>query len=1014
MNHDKSEKLKLRLLGCLIALSAFSAFAGNTYYVDAVYGDDGNDGLRPGVGHARKTLAKVMELVTANQNDVVYAAPGRYVEGTVVVDAAVYRVNIPKRTALIASGLAEETFIMGASASDGKRVDDHGSGEDAVRCVKMTALSNLSGFTVTGSRTEKTPTGGTYSGAINGDSLSTTSDCIITNNVGYRGGGGYYAGSFVRCFFKDNIAVNQNGANLMAGSAYNCVFDNTQDGASATYQTACYNCTFTGKGFSAKGASALNCILATEYDKDVGMHNCVYVESPSRKAAFISNSVLTVKTDIKLDNKYALQAGSVAIDAGSNLLYKTAVGYEHQEQYDFLRAQRMVNGRIDCGAIEFGGGLRGDLAKILNPTGRIRVETLAGEVMTNGQGAVRVPAGSSMRIFYPYPAGASGSVGFRFSAAVAGAAALTVRRYNYETPLMTVVESGEFSFSSDVHETLVFEVAGDEGAAVELSGFYNASYVFIDDPEGVLGVEGGTAGINEIIPGGETRTITLTRNTAVPSRCVGVTVNGQYHAFRGEEAEAPLVLELEDGRAPTVVRTVFADRADWYVDDVYGDDGNPGDAPYRARKTLAGAMAIADLRSGDVVHAAPGIYDEGLMPPTSATTNRVVVPAGVGLVADKGPDVTVIEGFIPVAPEGIVPLSTNGGPSSVRCVSMESGAYVKGFTLRNGSTAIDPGAGDRYLGQGGGVYSGTAIDCVISNCYAVRGGAASSAQLIRCRVYNCGFVTGYNAQGGIAKPTADGVLGGSIYDTFVEVGALNLTRIVNSIVLASTWCNKERSYIPVFNSYIGSDNGRLALTNSYVLGMKTSSILGEGSVSGVNLMSKHINWRTLRPLATSPAIDAGNVEYYVYPAGFAHEAGKDISGGQRIYNGRIDVGCGEYDVRGEFAQLLDARGRISVVEAGSTVTTNSAGGFTLSDGDVLTIDWTLRYAGDRFFSVSGDGAAGVRAFIGDKEIARGEDGTFCFFSESGVVRVTIRHLGEAVVQVGDFRRGVSGLPIIVR
>jgi hypothetical protein len=146
MNHDKSEKLKLRLLGCLIALSAFSAFAGNTYYVDAVYGDDGNDGLRPGVGHARKTLAKVMELVTANQNDVVYAAPGRYVEGTVAVGTAVYRVSIPDRTALIASGRADETFIVGASANEGKAADKYGNGEGAVRCVKMAANSRLSGL----------------------------------------------------------------------------------------------------------------------------------------------------------------------------------------------------------------------------------------------------------------------------------------------------------------------------------------------------------------------------------------------------------------------------------------------------------------------------------------------------------------------------------------------------------------------------------------------------------------------------------------------------------------------------------------------------------------------------------------------------------------------------------------------------------------------------------------------------------------------------------------------------
>ena len=1012
MNHDKSEKLKLRLLGCLIALSAFSAFAGNTYYVDAVYGDDGNDGLRPGVGHARKTLAKVMELVTANQNDIVYAAPGRYDERTVAVGTAVYRVSIPDRTALIASGRADETFIVGASANEGKAADKYGNGEGAVRCVKMAANSRLSGFTVTGSRTEAAPTGGTYSGAIAGESNSKIDDCIITDNVAYRGGGGYYSGHFVRCFFKDNVAVNGNGSCLVGGFAYNCVFDN-KDG-NATYQTTCYNCTFTGQGYGAKEASVYNGIMAVEYDNNVSLYSCVYINSPNRTAKLIDeNSVLKVKADIKLDEKYALQAGSAAIDAGSNLLYKTAAGYEHQEQFDFLRGLRMVNGRIDCGAIEFGGGLRGDLAGALNPAGRMRIEKLEGEVTTNGQGAVRMPAGSSMRVFYPYPAGASGKVDFRFCTAVVGSAALTVKRLNAVTPFMTVVESGEFSFSSDVHETLVFEVAGDEGAAVELSGFYNASYVFIDDPEGVLGVEGGTAGINEIIPGGETRTITLTRNTAVPSRCVGVTVNGQYHAFRGEEAEAPLVLELEDGRAPTVVRTVFADRADWYVDDVYGDDGNPGDAPYRARKTLAGAMAIADLRSGDVVHAAPGIYDEGLMPPTSATTNRVVVPAGVGLVADKGPDVTVIEGFIPVTPEGIVPLSTNGGPSSVRCVSMESGAYVKGFTLRNGSTAIDPGKGDRYAGQGGGVYSGTAIDCVISNCYAVRGGAASGSQLIRCRVSNCGYVTGKNAQGGVAKVTADALNGGSIYDTYVTGSAFNLTRIVNSVVLSSTW-HTQGGFTPVYNSYIGSDNGQLALTNCYVLGLKTTSILGEGSVSGVNLMAKYIDGATLRPLATSPAIDAGNVEYYVYPAGFAHEAGRDVSGGQRIYNGRIDVGCGEYDWRGAFAQSLDAKGRIEVAEAGGTVSTNASGGLVLSGETALTLDWRLAQPGERLFSVAGEGAGGVTVFVDGEEIVRGEDGVFRFFAGAGAVRVTIRLSGDAAVVVGDFRRGVSGFPIIVR
>ena len=176
----------------------------------------------------------------------------------------------------------------------------------------------------------------TLSGAINGDSLSTTSDCIITNNVGYRGGGGYYAGSFVRCFFKDNIAVNQNGANLMAGSAYNCVFDNTQDGANATYQTACYNCTFVGKGYSAKEASIFNCLLSNAYDANVSLYGSVYVKSPNRTAKLIDESSKQAeKSQIALDAHYRPLAGSLAIDAGSNSRYSIPGGYEHQERFDF-------------------------------------------------------------------------------------------------------------------------------------------------------------------------------------------------------------------------------------------------------------------------------------------------------------------------------------------------------------------------------------------------------------------------------------------------------------------------------------------------------------------------------------------------------------------------------------------------------------------------------------------------------------------------------------------------------
>jgi hypothetical protein len=54
------------------------------------------------------------------------------------------------------------------------------------------------------------------------------------------------------------------------------------------------------------------------------------------------------------------------------------------------------------------------------------------------------------------------------------------------------------------------------------------------------------------------------------------------------------------------------------------------------------------------------------------------------------------------------------------------------------------------------------------------------------------------------------------------------------------------------------------------------------------------------PLQTgSPAIDAGS-NLLVR----AELAGKDVSGGQRIYNGRVDIGAYEYDWRASYARTL--------------------------------------------------------------------------------------------------------------
>ena len=84
----------------------------------------------------------------------------------------------------------------------------------------------------------------------------------------------------------------------------------------------------------------------------------------------------------------------------------------------------------------------------------------------------------------------------------------------------------------------------------------------------------------------------------------------------------------------------------WYVNATGGIDSNSGESPEQAKQTLAAALEYAV--SGDVVHAAEGVYATGTMiqstyaksvsgsAPNPYIRARAVVPQGVLLVADGG------------------------------------------------------------------------------------------------------------------------------------------------------------------------------------------------------------------------------------------------------------------------------------------------------------------------------------------------------------------------------------------
>jgi hypothetical protein len=301
------------------------------------------------------------------------------------------------------------------------------------------------------------------------------------------------------------------------------------------------------------------------------------------------------------------------------------------------------------------------------------------------------------------------------------------------------------------------------------------------------------------------------------------------------------------------------------------------------KRTLKGAMEIAGLKAGDIVHAASGVYSEGVMDPIKGETasNRVSVVSGVGIVADEGNLVTFIEGYVPpTTPESI---STNGSSASVRCVAFKKGdtkGYLKGFTLRNGSTPVKPGTGTIKAFYGGGLMYGTAIDCVISNCFAVRGGGAGQATLIRSRIVDCGVVSGYNSEGGKASVQASASIFCSFYDSHV-VGESTFARTaVNSTFEGNLSGDKSsaETYGNAFNCWFSGD-----VSTAY--GMNNNGKCKFGTICTFDVH--------MRPLETA-AIGKGTVSDYGYPAGFESEAGKDILGRPRLTNGKIDIGCYQY------------------------------------------------------------------------------------------------------------------------
>ncbi|MBR4652972.1 MAG: DUF1565 domain-containing protein [Kiritimatiellae bacterium] len=370
------------------------ALCDEPYSIRAIYDTnwyvsdrDGSD--ETGTGTAANPKQTLLGALTnAVSGDVVHVAPGTYGSGvfhhsTVVTYGSSptvgSRAYIPSGVELVSQGSATNTFIVGEDASD---PDVNGCGNDAVRGVFMEANARLTGFTVMGGRTGYTSDNNDNSvggGILARNNTAVVTDCIISNNVAYRGGGGYN-GTYNRCRIVCNrLAPNGNGSAVRGhgsgspsntGTAVlnNCIVAGNRGGYTM-YFVSSDNCTFASDNVNPDGVAVGIVLLRNCHrvcntlilgDKDtfetVGFSNCVFSAAMATRvgvhANVTTNACLVAATDdeLAIDGSYAPAIGSnIAVDAGDASMYDAS----KLGALDVYGNPRAVNGaRMDVGAVE--------------------------------------------------------------------------------------------------------------------------------------------------------------------------------------------------------------------------------------------------------------------------------------------------------------------------------------------------------------------------------------------------------------------------------------------------------------------------------------------------------------------------------------------------------------------------------------------------------------------------------------------------------------------------------------
>ena len=303
-------------------------------------------------------------------------------------------------------------------------------------------------------------------------------------------------------------------------------------------------------------------------------------------------------------------------------------------------------------------------------------------------------------------------------------------------------------------------------------------------------------------------------------------------------------------------------------------------SPYITWATAATNIQDALNSSGfaDTILVTNGIYQYGGF--FFSGTNRVYANNSQTILSVNGPAFTFIKGYQ-------VPGTTNG-TSGVRCVYLQKGTTLSGFTLTNGATPnFDYGGGVNCAGA-------TVSNCVIINNAAYDGGGGA----YQGRLMNCSLI------GNTASPASIGAGGGANgsvlincllannFAGYIGGGALNST-LINCTLVSNTAAayagsvsgSTLRNCIVYYNSsyYTNADsNPGFSFSNcclSFSPGSGANNFTNPPLFANLPAGDFHLS-------AASPGINAGNNSFL--------SNAMDLDGNPRIVGGIVDLGAYEF------------------------------------------------------------------------------------------------------------------------